>query len=161
MSQSITETRLTQDLNKTVVNFLLFIAGMIIVTAIMTWGENPGRIVFAGTLIVVVTCFMVLYVFLFQFHREVLHVTRKVFFLLLAMIIFVAAAKIVAGLHGKVLVFLIPFAIIPIIIRTFYDARLALLILLFTAIMCGFLVPQAFRICICDLCLRYRSHFHS
>ena len=145
MSQLNTEAKFSQGLNKTVVNFLLFIAGMVIVTAILTWGENPGRLAITGTMIVVVSCFMVLYIFLYQFHREVLHVTRKVFFLLIAIIIFVAATKIVEGLPGKDLVFLIPFAIIPIIIRTFYDARLALLILLFTSILCGFIVPRPFE----------------
>ena len=145
MSQLNTETRFTQGINKTVINFLLFIVSMVIVTAILTWGKNTGRLVFTGTMIVVVSCFMVLYIFLFQFHREVLHVTRKVFFILIAIIIFVAATNIIAGLSGKNLVFLIPFAIIPIIIRTFYDARLALLILLFTSILCGFLVSQPFE----------------
>ncbi len=106
MSQLNTETRLTQGLNKTLINFLLFIVGMVIVTAILTWGKNTGRLVFTGTMIVVVSCFMVLYIFLFQFHREVLHVTRKVFFILIAIIIFVAATNIVASLPERIISFL-------------------------------------------------------
>jgi hypothetical protein len=142
MSQLNTETKLVNVLNKTVVNFLLFIAAMGIVTAILSWGQNPGSLVFTGTAIVVATCFMVLYIFLFQFHREVLHVTRKVFFMLITIILFIAVTKVVAGLPKENLIFLIPFAVIPIIIRTFYDARLALMILLLTLILCSFLVPQ-------------------
>ena len=142
MSQLNTETKLVNVLNKTVVNFLLFIAAMGIVTAILSWGQNPGRLVFTGTAIVVATCFMVHYIFLFQFHREVLHVTRKVFFMLITIILFIAVTKVVAGLPKENLIFLIPFAVIPIIIRTFYDARLALMILLLTLILCSFLVPQ-------------------
>ncbi len=142
MSQLNTETKLADIFTKTIVNFLLFVAAMCIVTAIITWNQNPSRLVLTGTAIVVALCFMVLYVFLFQFHREVLHVTRKVFFMLITIIFFIAVIKVIAGLPEKNLVFLIPFAVIPIIIRTFYDARLALMILLLTLLLCSFLVPQ-------------------
>jgi len=145
MSQLKSDVKQAYGLSKTVVNFLLFIAGMAFVSAILTWGEKPGRLVFTGTTIVVATCFMVLYVFLFQFHREVLHVTRKVFFLLITIILFAGVTKFVAGLQEKNFIFLIPFAVIPIIIRTFYDARLAMMILLITLVLCGFLVPQPFE----------------
>jgi putative nucleotidyltransferase with HDIG domain len=42
-------------------------------------------------------------------------------------------------------IFIIPFALIPIIIRTFYDARLALFILLITLMLTGFMVPEPFE----------------
>jgi putative nucleotidyltransferase with HDIG domain len=41
--------------------------------------------------------------------------------------------------------FIIPFAIIPLMIHTFYDARLALFILLTTIMLAGFLVPEPFE----------------
>lgn len=142
MSQLNTETKLADIFSKTVVNFLLFIAAICIVTATITWNQDPARLVLTGTAVVVATCFMALYVFLFQFHREVLHVTRKVFFMLITIILFTAVTKVVAGLPEKNFIFLIPFAVIPIIIRTFYDARLAVMILLLTLLLCSFLVPR-------------------
>ena len=42
-------------------------------------------------------------------------------------------------------IYLIPFAMIPMVIRTFYDARLALFILLITIMLAGFLVPESFE----------------
>jgi hypothetical protein len=41
--------------------------------------------------------------------------------------------------------FLIPFVIIPVVIRTFYDARLALFILLITIMLSGFMVSDPFE----------------
>ena len=43
------------------------------------------------------------------------------------------------------LIFIVPFAIIPVIIRTFYDSRLALFILLITVMLSGLVVVQAFE----------------
>jgi putative nucleotidyltransferase with HDIG domain len=41
--------------------------------------------------------------------------------------------------------YLIPFVIIPVVIRTFYDARLALFILLITIMISGFMLPDPFE----------------
>ena len=42
-------------------------------------------------------------------------------------------------------VFFIPFAIIPIVIRTFYDSRLALYVYLITIMIAGYFVPNSFE----------------
>ena len=52
---------------------------------------------------------------------------------------------IVISFYDKSILYLIPFAIIPIVIRTFYDARLALFILLITIMLAGFIVPDPFE----------------
>ncbi|MCX6334386.1 MAG: HDIG domain-containing protein [Bacteroidia bacterium] len=145
MLQTITGSRQTRGLKKTTINLFLFFASFIVVLAILTWGKNLNRQAFAGTLIISAASFLILYFFLLQFRRELLLVTRKVFFILLAIIGFVAITKIVTGLPGRDMVFIIPFAIITIIIRTFYDARLALFILLITIMLAGFMVPQPFE----------------
>jgi len=43
------------------------------------------------------------------------------------------------------IVFLVPFAIIPILIRTFYDSRLALFVYLVAIMLAGFIVPNSFE----------------
>jgi putative nucleotidyltransferase with HDIG domain len=142
MLNSFTETKKIPGLKKTIINVFLFLASIAGVVVILTWGKNPGRLVFSGTLIIVASCFIILYLFLLQFRREVLHVIRKVFFILIAILSFLLVTKVVTSLSGENLVFLIPFAIIPVIIRTFYDARLALFILLITIMLAGFMVPH-------------------
>jgi putative nucleotidyltransferase with HDIG domain len=145
MSQSSIDIKQIPELKKTVLNLVLFLISFVAAVAILTWEKNLGQLAFSGTLTVVASCYIILYLFLMQFRREVLHVTRKVFFILLAILLFLLVTKAITGHPGENLVFLIPFAIIPVIIRTFYDARLALFILLITIMLAGFMVPQPFE----------------
>ena len=71
--------------------------------------------------------------------------TRKTFFIILTILSFVVLTRIVISLPDQNSLFLIPFAIIPIVICTFYDARLALFILLITIMLAGFIVPDPFE----------------
>ena len=145
MPKSIIDTKDTPELTKRLINISLFIVSLVVIVVILTWEKGLSRGSLAGTLIIVASCFLVLYLFLHQFRRDVLIVSRKVFFILLSVIAFTGITRIVTGLPGRDLVFIIPFAIIPIVIRTFYDARLAVIILLVTTMLSAFLVPQPFE----------------
>jgi len=65
-------------------------------------------------------------------------------FILLLLIFFTGLTRIIV-MMPEVSVYLIPFAIIPIIVRTFYDPRLALFILLVAMMIAGFIVPNSFE----------------
>ncbi len=97
-----------------------------------------------GQVLLVSACFLILFLFLYNFRREVLESFQKTLFILILLIVFVALTRIVIMLP-EISVYLIPFAIIPIIIRTFYDPRLALFILLVTMMITGFIVPNSFE----------------
>lgn len=97
-----------------------------------------------GQVLIVSACFLILFLFLFHFRMEVLESLQKTLFILILLIVFVALTRIVT-LLPEISVYLIPFAIIPIIIRTFYDPRLALFILLVTMMITGFIVPNSFE----------------
>lgn len=144
-------TRLTNfskeltSLKKTLVNLFLFTGSLAAVVVILSWEKELTILEFTGIFTIVSSIYVILYLFLFYFRREVLSVNRKVFFILLAIILFLVVTKIVTGLPGRDLLFLIPFAIIPVTIRTFYDARLALFILLITILLAGYMVPESFE----------------
>jgi putative nucleotidyltransferase with HDIG domain len=53
--------------------------------------------------------------------------------------------RMVSQLPGTNLIFIIPFAVIPVMIRTFYDARLALFSLLVTLMQAAFMVQRPFE----------------
>jgi len=53
--------------------------------------------------------------------------------------------RLVISFADRSFLFLIPFVIIPVVIRTFYDARLALFILLITIMLSGFMVSDPFE----------------
>jgi len=85
----------------------------------LTTIEVAGTVYYCGVML------LVLYLFLLQFRHEVLRIFRKTFFILLAIFAFLLITRLVMNLSTRNIIFLVPFAVIPVIIRTFYDARLA------------------------------------
>jgi len=132
------------NLRKNIQYITIFLASIIAVVFILTWKRELNFTEVSGTVIVVSICFLVLYFFLRQFRQEVLRVVLKTFFILLAILTFLLVIRFVSGLSKPNIVFLVPLAIIPVIIRTFYDARLALFILLITIMLAGLMVPDPF-----------------
>jgi cyclic-di-AMP phosphodiesterase PgpH len=107
-------------------------------------GRYGSWFILAGLFILISACYTVLYLFLYHFRREVLETVHKTIFIIIIILIFVLITRIVI-IMPNVSIYLIPFGIIPIVVRTFYDSRLALFILLVTIMICGFLVPNSFE----------------
>ena len=137
--------RLQLPLNKNVSNFLFFILSILIVSSVWLKGNSHTLPVIAGCFILVSSCYLVLYFFLSHFRPEVLKVSRKIFFIIITILSFILLTVFVQALPDDHLLFLIPFAIVPVVIRTFYDARLAVFTMLTTLILSGFLVPEPFE----------------
>ncbi len=98
-----------------------------------------------GSLIVVSSSYLVFYMFLFYFRSEILEVNRKTFFLIITILMFFVLTRVAVSYFEKPVLFIIPFAVIPVVITTFYDSRLALFILVTTILLTGFLVPDPFE----------------
>jgi len=107
-------------------------------------GKNDKWFIILGRMILVSACYLSLYLFMYHFRFDVLSSTHKTFFIILVILLFIIITRLVIYLPGNV-VFLIPFAIIPIVIRTFYDSRLALFVFLVAIMLAGFLVPNSFE----------------
>jgi putative nucleotidyltransferase with HDIG domain len=97
-----------------------------------------------GQIIFVFAAIFVLYLFLYHFRFEILQDSSKTVFILLLVILMVSVSSITVKLRPDTL-YIIPFAILPIIIRSFYDARLALFIHIITVMLIGFFVPNGFE----------------
>jgi putative nucleotidyltransferase with HDIG domain len=130
---------------KHIINFIFFLASIIIVSAVWpsvrrdTWEE------LLGTILIVSSCYLMLYLFLAHFRADILEVTRKTLFIIIIILFFIVVTRIVISFADPEILFLIPFAIIPIVICTFYDARLGLFILMITLMLAGFIVPGSFE----------------
>lgn len=133
-----------QKLRKNLEYISIFLVSIITVVIILSWKRSAGFSNIAGTVIVVSVCYLILYLFLVQFRQEILRVVLKTFFILLTILTLLIISRIAISYPIKNIIFLIPFAIIPVIIRTFYDSRLALFILLMTLMFAGFLIPEPF-----------------
>ncbi|PKP22472.1 MAG: hypothetical protein CVU05_03775 [Bacteroidetes bacterium HGW-Bacteroidetes-21] len=108
--------------------------------------KNPKTYLYimSGRTIIVTGCLFMLFLFLFHFKKDILFQFRKTSFILsLVVIFFVVSALLVK--YSNVSIYTIPFALIPIIIRSFYDNRLAIFVFLMTMILVSFIVPNSFE----------------
>ena len=126
-------------------NLIYFILSTVVIVAIWPHESKESWIRILGTFILVSSCYLVLWLFLAHFRSEVLNVTRKTLFIILIIFSFVSLTRIVITFADRNILFLIPIVIIPVVIRTFYDARLALFILLITLMLSGFMVHDPFQ----------------
>jgi len=134
-----------KPVRKNVLNLGFFMCSIFIVTAIWPHNEEDNALQYLGSLLIVSSCYLVLFLFLSHFRAEVLMVVRKTLFIILSILSFVLLTRLVRNYPDMNLIYLIPFAIIPVVIRTFYDARLALFILLITLMLSAFMVNEPFE----------------
>jgi len=99
-----------------------------------------AQIILLGQIIFVFACIFVLFLFLLNFRSEILKHSLKTTFILMLVLIFVIISRFTINF-----LYIVPFALIPIIIRTFYDARLALFIHIITLLLVGFMAPNGFE----------------
>jgi len=95
-----------------------------------------------GTLILF---FMVLiFTFLYIYRLDIINQFSKLSFLLLLLVSMVSLTNLINTLPN-LHIYLVPFAIFPIIIRTFFDSRTAIFTLLIAALLAGFYAPNNYE----------------
>ncbi len=102
------------------------------------------NLIFVGQIILVGFAFVVLYLFLFHFRKEVLESAKKTFFIILLVDIVAVLAAITIRAEA-ISFYVVPFVLLPIIIKTFYDARIALFAHIISILLIGFWAPNAFE----------------
>ena len=107
-------------------------------------GEYQSNLVLLGQFIFVFAAIFVLYLFLYHFRIEILQNISKTIFILLLVVLMILISSVTISLEPEV-VYILPFAILPIMIKSFYDARLALFIHIITVMIVGFFAPNSFE----------------
>ncbi len=97
-----------------------------------------------GHMVIVFLLFIILYLFLLNFRKEILDSLSKSLFILMMVMIMVASAS-AAVRFNVVSIYLIPFVAMPIIIFAFFDSRLAFYIHVITIVIVAFLAPNGFE----------------
>jgi len=101
-------------------------------------------LLFIGRFIIVLFAFLILYLFLSRFREYVLNSRRKTLFILMLVVSTITVTSIIH--HFNILsIYLIPFIIVPILVNTFYESRLALFVHMITLFMTGFYAPNSFE----------------
>ena len=98
----------------------------------------------AGQLLLAIIAFTALYMFLKNTRHPILEDNRKVTFVMLTILLMSAIVALVTRVNPD-WVLLVPLCIVPILMRVFFDMRVALYIHLTTVIILANLVPNAFE----------------
>lgn len=96
-----------------------------------------GKFLFISMLLVT------LFLFIYNIRRKLLKSKRDITFTLLMMTLMIFFCRIIVT--ANVSVYIVPFAALALIIRTFLDARLAIFVNTITAIIVGFMVPNGYE----------------
>ena len=108
-----------------------------------TVDEKQSWLSFAGMVLLCCILTGMMYMYLFFFRRKWLEQSRNVIFMCLLMaMIFVCAALVVR--FTDISVYIVPFAIVPMMLRVFYDSRTAFFFHLITCLLTTMLLPTAF-----------------
>ncbi len=102
------------------------------------------RMILLGRFILISMALMVFALFMFTFRHDIFIVNRNIVLLLLLVTIMVSFTTFVMNLQVSYIM-AVPICLVPIIVRTFYDTRLALFVHIITIIILGFLVPNSFQ----------------
>jgi len=114
-------------------------------------GSYGRLIILLGQTILAFSMFLAIYLFLLNFRKEVLQNKVKSSFILLLVLLFYGITAVVLK-TGIASVYLIPVAIVPIILGTFYDTRLSIFVYMVTILLTAFLVPNSFEYVFLSFC---------
>jgi cyclic-di-AMP phosphodiesterase PgpH len=107
-------------------------------------GFMARQLVIVGKFILVLASFIVLYLFIKSFRKEILDSNVKISFILLTMVLMILIASTTLKLN-VISIYFVPFTMLPIILKTFFDSRLALFVHVITVLLVGFFVPNGFE----------------
>ena len=101
-------------------------------------------VVYMGQLLLITLIFLALFWFIFYFRKDIL-ISRKQTFFTLGLIVIMVGLTRAASTNEAVSVYVIPFVIIPIFLKTFFDIRYALFVHMITLLLAGFWVPNSYQ----------------
>jgi len=102
------------------------------------------KMILVGRIILISMALLVFGLFLFTFRHDIYSENRNIVLMLLLITIMVSFTTFVMNINVSYIM-AIPICLVPIIVRTFYDTRLALFVHIITIIVLGFLVPNSFQ----------------
>ncbi len=108
------------------------------------WTANNYYLILSGYTILVALVLMMLFLFLKRYRPEVFRNNVKVTFIFFNILLMVFVTTFVVK-YNETYVFVVPLCILPLILKTFFDARLGLFVHVLTVLILGFVVPNSFE----------------
>ncbi len=101
-------------------------------------------LIMGGQSLLILACLVLLFLYLRNFRIQILEDNKKLLFILLLIILFVGLSSLIIK-FPNINIYIIPFVLIPVVLRTLLDSRSALFIFIISLLLCGFLAPNSFE----------------
>ena len=101
-------------------------------------------LILLGQVILIAISLLVFILFMVAFRHDIYAENKNIVLILLLISIMVFVTRVIINIDVSYL-YIVPLCLVPIIIRTFYDTRMALFVHIITIIIIGFLVPNSFQ----------------
>ena len=108
------------------------------------WSKSNFYWLLLGYSLLISLVFLMLFLFLKNYRLEIYNNTTKVAFILFNIIVMIFLTTLVVKYDAK-LVYITPLCILPLVLKTFFDARLGLFVHVLTILLLGFIVPNSFE----------------
>ncbi|MFS4417426.1 HD family phosphohydrolase [Maribacter sp. 2307ULW6-5] len=107
-------------------------------------GPTDKYFVLGGYTVLVALVLMMLLLFLKKYRPQVFTNNTKVTFIFFNIVFLVLVTATVVN-YDDSLVFVVPLCVLPLVLKTFFDARLGLFVHVLTVLILGFVVPNSFE----------------
>ncbi len=108
-------------------------------------GQNTKYILIVlGRIILIVVLLLTLYLFLLNIRKKVMRSKRDISFILITLTLMIACCSLVIR-SGTFDIYVIPFTVLALILRTFLDTRVAIFVNMIAALIVGFMVPNGYE----------------
>ncbi|MEM7186411.1 MAG: HDIG domain-containing metalloprotein [Bacteroidota bacterium] len=108
------------------------------------WSQSNYYWIVLGYSMLVSLVFIMLFLFLKKYRREIYDDNTKVSFIFFNVILMVFITTLVVK-YDTNYIYVIPLCILPIVLKSFFDARLGLYVHVLTVLLLGFIVPNSFE----------------
>ncbi|MGQ7869525.1 HD family phosphohydrolase [Sunxiuqinia sp. sy24] len=108
-------------------------------------GQNIERyLLILGKIILIISSLLILIFYLYYFRPEIFKQKRRLSFILIMIVLMVFTSRFVND-RDFIDLYLVPLAILPILLRIFFDSRTAIFTLLVTTLLIGYFAPNNFE----------------
>lgn len=114
-------------------------------------GMNPRyNLMWVGELIIIAAIMALMFLYLLLFRPAIYNNFKEVLFILMMMTFMMLISSVVVRLN-LFHIYFIPFAILPILIRTFFDSRTAVFVHTITILLISFIAPEPYEFILLQL----------
>ncbi|OQA96997.1 MAG: hypothetical protein BWY22_01515 [Bacteroidetes bacterium ADurb.Bin217] len=99
--------------------------------------------IFSGQMILIFMAFIVLVLLIFYFEPQILSSHSHTLFIVSIVVLFVAMASMTQKFN-HISIYIIPYVALPIVVKNFLNARIALFVHVITMLIIGFIAPNSF-----------------